>query len=151
MEVVASMYTASTSGLSSRSTLMLTKCSLRYAAVASSSNDSCAITWHQWQAASPTLSRTGTLRRRASSNAAGSHSHQSTGLSACWRRYGEVAEPSRFIFPRVHEGRRSTDRRPWRVASDGRTRALSVRAVDRLDVGGTRRPRHEHRAAVAGG
>ena len=33
---------------------MLTKCSLRYAAVASSSNDSCAITWHQWQAAYPT-------------------------------------------------------------------------------------------------
>ena len=50
---------------------MLTKCSLRYAAVASSSNDSCAITWHQWQAAYPTLSSTGTLRRRASSNAAG--------------------------------------------------------------------------------
>ena len=30
---------------------MLTKCSFMYAAVASSSNDSCAITWHQWQAA----------------------------------------------------------------------------------------------------
>ncbi len=77
---------------------MLTKCSLRYAAVASSSNDSCAITWHQWHAAYPTLSSTGTLRRRASSNAAGSHSHQSTGLSACWRRYGEVASWSRLAM-----------------------------------------------------
>ena len=75
---------------------MLTKCSLRYAAVASSSNDSCAITWHQWHAAYPTLSSTGTLRRRASANAAGSHSHQSTGLSACWSRYGEVADARRF-------------------------------------------------------
>ncbi len=45
----ASMYTASTSGRSSRSTLTLTKCSFRYAAVAPSSNDSCAMTWHQWQ------------------------------------------------------------------------------------------------------
>ncbi len=45
------MYTASTSGRSSRSTLMVTKCSFMSAAVGSSSNDSCAITWHQWQAA----------------------------------------------------------------------------------------------------
>ena len=65
---------------------MLTKCSFMYAAVASSSKDSCAITWHQWQAAYPTLSSTGTSRRRASSNASGTHSHQSTGLSACCRR-----------------------------------------------------------------
>ena len=78
---------------------MLTKCSLRYAAVASSSNDSCAITWHQWHAAYPTLSSTGTSRRRASSNAAGSHSHQWTGLSACWRRYGLVAPTRRFAIP----------------------------------------------------
>jgi uncharacterized protein (TIRG00374 family) len=41
------------------------------------------VTWHQWQAAYPTLSRTGTSRRRASSNASGPHSHQSTGFSAC--------------------------------------------------------------------
>src|SRR3954451_7992643 len=90
------MYTASTSGRSSRSTLTLMKCSFRYAAVASSSNDSWAITWHQWQAAYPTLSRTGTSRRRASSKASGDHSHQSTGLSACCRRYGDVARESRL-------------------------------------------------------
>src|SRR4051794_32187855 len=75
---------------------MLTKCSLRYAAVASSSKDSWAITWHQWHAAYPTLSRIGTLRRRATSNGSSPHSHQSTGLSRCWSRYGEVAFARRF-------------------------------------------------------
>ena len=39
------------SGRSSRSTFTFTKCSFMYAAVASSSNDSWAMTWHQWQAA----------------------------------------------------------------------------------------------------
>src|SRR5438309_285048 len=41
---------ASTSGRSSRSTLMFTNSSFMTAATAGSSNDSCAITWHQWQA-----------------------------------------------------------------------------------------------------
>ncbi len=50
MAWVAVMYTLSTSGRSSRSTLMATTCSFMIAAVCSSSNDSCAITWHQWQA-----------------------------------------------------------------------------------------------------
>ena len=79
---------ASTSGRSSRSTLTQTKRSFIWAAVASSSNDSCAITWHQWQAAYPTESSTGTSRARASANASSPHSRQSTGLSACWSRYG---------------------------------------------------------------
>ena len=43
------MYTLSTSGRSSRSTLMQTKFSFMNFAVVSSSNDSCAMTWHQWQ------------------------------------------------------------------------------------------------------
>src|SRR5262245_20437610 len=38
----------------------------------------------------------GTSRRCASAMASGPHGHQSTGLSACWSRYGEVALPSRF-------------------------------------------------------
>src|SRR5262249_20389512 len=59
----------------------------------------CAITWHQWQAAYPTDSRTGTSRRFASANASSDHGHQSTGLSACCSRYGLVAFPSRFIVP----------------------------------------------------
>ena len=45
---VASIVTASTSGLSSRSTLTFTNRSFMSAAVLESSNDSCAITWHQW-------------------------------------------------------------------------------------------------------
>src|SRR5690349_260075 len=90
------MYTASTSGRSSRSTLMLTNRAFISSAVSLSSKDSCAITWHQWQAAYPTERSTGTLRRRASSNASLPHSHQSTGLSACWSRYGEVASRRRF-------------------------------------------------------
>ena len=80
------MYTASTSGRSSRSTLIATNSALSSAAVSSSSNDSCAITWHQWQAAYPTESKTGTSRRCASANASSHHGHQSTGLSACWSR-----------------------------------------------------------------
>jgi hypothetical protein len=47
----ASMYSESTSGRSSRSTLMFTNRSFMSAAVSSSSKDSCSITWHQWQAA----------------------------------------------------------------------------------------------------
>ena len=43
----ALMYTESTSGRSSRSTLMLTKSSFMSAAISAFSNDSCAITWHQ--------------------------------------------------------------------------------------------------------
>ena len=39
------------SGRSSRSTLMLTKSAFISAAVSGSSKDSCAMTWHQWQAA----------------------------------------------------------------------------------------------------
>ena len=46
----ASMYTASTSGRSSRSTLMLTKPAFMTRAVSGSSKDSWAMTWHQWQA-----------------------------------------------------------------------------------------------------
>ncbi len=50
MACTASMYTASTSGRSSRSTLTLTKSSFMTAAAASSSKDSWAMTWHQWHA-----------------------------------------------------------------------------------------------------
>jgi hypothetical protein len=50
-DTTASMYTESRSGRSSRSTLTQTKCSFINAAVASSSKDSCSMTWHQWHAA----------------------------------------------------------------------------------------------------
>ena len=46
----ASMYTLSTSGRSSRSTFTLTNPEFMAAATSSCSNDSWAMTWHQWQA-----------------------------------------------------------------------------------------------------
>jgi hypothetical protein len=48
MACTASMYTASTSGRSSRSTLMLMNRPFTRAPTSSSSNDSWAMTWHQW-------------------------------------------------------------------------------------------------------
>lgn len=51
MATVAFMYTASRSGRSSRSTFTQTKSAFICSAVAVSSKDSCAITWHQWQLA----------------------------------------------------------------------------------------------------
>src|SRR6185312_14750746 len=98
------------SGRSSRSTLIATTLAFTIAAVASSSNDSCAITWHQWQAAYPTDSSTGTSRRFASANASSDQGHQSTGLSACCSRYGLVALLSRFIHPILHQFRRESVR-----------------------------------------
>src|SRR5215470_19991958 len=82
---------------------MATTLALTIAAVSSSSKDSCAITWHQWQAAYPTDSSTGTSRRFASANASSDQGHQSTGLSACCSRYGLVALLSRFMNPILHQ------------------------------------------------
>src|SRR5436190_21738428 len=87
---------ASTSGRSSRSTLTLTNSSFITAAVSGSSNDSWAMTWHQWQAEYPTDSRIGLSCSRAAANASSPHGYQSTGLSACWRRYGLLSWARRF-------------------------------------------------------
>src|SRR6187401_794767 len=87
---------ASRSGRSSRSSLTGTKCSFMYAAVASSSNDSRSITWHQWQAEYPIESRIGLFSFFAVAKASSPHGYQSTGLSACWRRYGLVSFARRF-------------------------------------------------------
>src|SRR5436305_30474 len=89
----------STSGRSSRSTLMLTNSSFITAATAGSSNDSCAITWHQWHAEYPTLNSTGLSSAAARSNASSPHGYQSTGLSWCCRKYGLVSSASRFMAP----------------------------------------------------
>ena len=51
-----------------------------------SSNDSWAITWHQWHAEYPTDKKMGLSSTRARSKASLPHGYQSTGLSACWRR-----------------------------------------------------------------
>src|SRR6476469_6147253 len=112
--VTADMYAASMSGRSSRSTFTDTNRSLRAAATVSSPNDSCAMTWHQWQAAYPTLNSTGLLRRRASSNASGHQGHQSTGLSLCCSRYGDVEFARRFgIRPPSITGPRDRQCRDW--------------------------------------
>src|ERR1700730_9152536 len=91
------------SGRSSRSTLIATTLPFTIAAVASSSNDSCAITWHQWQAAYPTDSSTGTSRRCPGPDSSSDQGHQSTGLSACCNRYGLVALLSLFIASILHQ------------------------------------------------
>src|SRR5512140_287012 len=90
------MATSSTSGLSSRSTLIETKWSFRSLAVASSSNDSRSMTWHQWQEEYPTERNTGRSNALALENASSPHGYQSTGLWACRRRYGDDSAPRRF-------------------------------------------------------
>ena len=57
------MYTRSTSGRSSRSTLTLTNSSFITAATPGSSNDSCAMTWHQWHVEYPTDRKIGLSSR----------------------------------------------------------------------------------------
>src|SRR5437588_12163717 len=77
---------------------MLTNSRFMIAAVASSSNDSCAITWHQWQVEYPIERKIGLFSRRALANASSPHGYQSTGLCACWRRYGDFWCASRFAW-----------------------------------------------------
>src|SRR6478609_8516062 len=52
----------------------------------------------------------GTSRRRASAKASSPHGYQSTGLSACARRYGLRVSASRLVIA-------STLRRAWRLRS----------------------------------
>ena len=68
------------------------------------------MTWHQWHDEYPTDRRTGTSRPLASANASSPHSNQSTGLSLCWSRYGEVALASLFgIDARLPRDKGSSD------------------------------------------
>src|SRR6266536_3145118 len=94
------------------------------AAIPGSSNDSWAITWHQWQAAYPIESRIGLSSARAFANAASPHANQSTGLSACWRRYGLVSCASRFIPSRY-----------WRHEPSQRNRVHRHRGLDAASAG----------------
>ena len=79
----ACMYTASTSGRSSRSTFTFTNSRFITAATPGSSKLSWAITWHQWHDEYPTESMIGLSSARAAANASSPHGYQSTGLSAC--------------------------------------------------------------------
>src|SRR5438309_4256126 len=76
---------------------MLTNSRFMTAATFSFSNDSCAITWHQWHVEYPTERKIGLFSRRALANASSPHGYQSTGLCACWRRYGDFWCASRFV------------------------------------------------------
>src|ERR1035441_10092333 len=87
----ADIYTESTSGRSSRSTLMHTKYSFNSFASCSSSKLSRSITWHQWQVLYPIERKIGLFSRHDFSNASSPHGYQSTGLCACWSRYGDFS------------------------------------------------------------
>src|SRR6266705_467150 len=87
----------SISGRSSRSTLMETKCLFMRAAVSSFSKDSRSMTWHQWQAEYPTLSRMGLSSCCAFCRASSPQEYQYKGLCACCNKYGLVSLMSRLL------------------------------------------------------
>ena len=62
---------------------MLTKLSFISLAILGFSNDSCAITWHQWQVEYPTERNTGLFSLFASEKASSDQGHHSTGLAWC--------------------------------------------------------------------
>src|SRR3954469_19005285 len=111
---------------------MLTKWSLRYSAVAWSSKDSRAMTWHQWQLLYPTLSSTGLLVLRDSSKASADQGHQSTGLSACWSRYGDVSWASRFTIPLSHAVRGGVEAQVHPARPLGGVRLFVAVAVEQV-------------------
>src|SRR5438067_2046879 len=76
---------------------MLTNSRFMTAATFSFSNDSCAITWHQWHVEYPTERKIGLFSRRALANASSPQGYQLTGLCACCRRYGDFSLASRFV------------------------------------------------------
>ena len=98
------MYTASTSGRSSRSTFTLTKRrSSRRRPRRPRSTRGPSRGTSGTPSSRPTAAP-GTSRRRASANASGPHGYQSTGLSRCWRRYGDVSPARRFTAPTLPSG-----------------------------------------------
>src|SRR3989338_10112067 len=96
MATTAAIYTWSTSGRSSRSTLTAIKWSLRTFAISWFSKDSCAMTWHQWQVEYPMDKRMGLSAPTAAAKACGPQGYQNTGLLECWSRYGLCSATSRL-------------------------------------------------------
>src|SRR3989337_124738 len=84
------------SGRSSLSTFTQTKALLSKAATSSSVKHSLSITWHQWQLEYPIERNTGLSSLSALSKASFPQGYQSTGFSACWRRYGLFSFASLF-------------------------------------------------------
>ena len=66
------------------------------AAVSGSSKLSWAMTWHQWHEAYPMDTKRGLSSSRARCRASSPQGNHSTGLSACWRRYGLVSSARWF-------------------------------------------------------
>src|SRR6476469_174389 len=57
------------------------------------------MTWHQWHELYPIDRKTSFFSYLAFSNASGPHGYQSTGLWACWSRYGLDSLASRLAGP----------------------------------------------------
>src|ERR1700682_2682889 len=87
---------SSTSGRSSRSTLIETNPPFKASAIRRFSKDSRSMTWHQWQVEYPIERKTGFSSALARAKASGPHGYQSTGLSLCWSRYG-LRSPARRL------------------------------------------------------
>src|SRR5258707_11979446 len=98
---------------------------LRTAATIGSENDSRSMTWHQWQLAYPMETRTGLSSVNALDHASSPQGYQSTGLSACCRRYGLDSCCSRFGMdpwlplndPRNHAS--GATKQTWNNKADG--------------------------------
>ena len=56
------------------------------------------MTWHQWQVEYPIERKIGLSSARAFAKASSPHGYQSTGLSLCWRRYGDVSRARRLAI-----------------------------------------------------
>ena len=81
----------------SLSTLIDTKCSFKYFAIVSLSNDSCSMTWHQWHVEYPIERKIGLSSFFDFSKASSDQGYQSTGLCACCSKYGDVSLISLFV------------------------------------------------------
>lgn len=90
------MYIRSTSGRSSLSTLMLTKCSFIILAISWFSKDSCSITWHQWQVEYPTDKNISLSSLLAFSKASSPQGYHLTGFDACCSKYGDFSKANLF-------------------------------------------------------
>src|ERR1700722_18004737 len=91
----------STSGRSSRSSLIAMNSRLRISAIRSFSNDSWAITWHQWQVEYPIERKMGLSWSRAAVKAGSPQDSQFTGLCACCLRYGLFSLISALVCMRL--------------------------------------------------
>ena len=85
----------------------------------------------------------------ARANASSPHGYQSTGLSACWRRYGLVSDPSRFMRALGLPGEQLT-RAAEHHRSGHHAEPPGVELQDGERVGGrTATPRRDDRGVVA--